>query len=64
MLGLTETAEMLDMTVPALWNRYQRGTVVPPVARLRSGPVWDRRDVVAWQMEQTRAQVQDVLDRA
>lgn len=48
--GVAEVAELLDTSkahVAMLYTRRTRG-FPDPVARLRSGPVFDMRDIDAW----------------
>jgi hypothetical protein len=45
--GLAEAAELLGLSGPATLRRLERAGV-EPVARLRCGPIWRRRDIVEY----------------
>ncbi len=49
LVGTAEVAEMLDITKQTLTNWRTRNSLFPPpIAELRSGPVWRRQDIVEW----------------
>lgn len=52
LVGLSEIAEMAGVSKQAVTNwRSRYPDFPPPVAELRSGPVWGRRDFLAWAEE-------------
>ena len=49
LVGVAEIAELLGVTKQAASNWRERHADFPsPTASLRSGPVWELRDIVAW----------------
>ena len=61
LVGVSEVAEVLGVSrqrVNELDRLAQRPTTrnpfPEPIARLRAGPVWDKRDVDAWQERRSR----------
>ena len=48
LLGLAEVAELLGVTKRTATRYAQRSDFPEPIARLRAGPIWLRKDVVAW----------------
>src|SRR5258708_1562783 len=49
LVGTAEVAELLGVTKQTLSNWRSRGSSFPPpIAELRSGPVWKRDDIAAW----------------
>jgi chromosome partitioning protein len=49
LLGTAEIAELLGVTKQAVSNWRSRDEAFPsPVADLRSGPVWSRKEIVVW----------------
>jgi hypothetical protein len=47
LLGLAEAAELLGLSTAATLRRLERAGV-EPLARLRCGPIWRRRDIVEY----------------
>jgi chromosome partitioning protein len=53
LLGLAEVAELLGTPRQTIVNwRSRRPDFPPPLAELRSGPIWNRETVAAWAREQ------------
>jgi len=49
LVGTSEVAEMLGVTKQTLTNWRTRNASFPtPIAELKSGPVWNRKEVVEW----------------
>lgn len=53
LIGVSEAAELLGVSKQTLANwRSRRADFPPPIAELKSGPIWSRASVVAWAQEQ------------
>jgi chromosome partitioning protein len=48
LLGLAEVAELLGVTKRTATRYARRPDFPEPIARLRAGPIWLKKDVVAW----------------
>jgi hypothetical protein len=58
LLGLAEAAELLGLSTAATLRRLERAGV-EPLARLRCGPIWRRRDIV----EYARRRASEYIER-
>ncbi len=56
LVGLQEIAEMLDVRAATARTWRYRDIMPPPLQELHMGPVWWKRDIVAWAKETGRWQ--------
>lgn len=54
MVGPTEIAQMLDVTLGAIRQWRRRGILPPPLKVVSGTPIWDRVDIDAWARDSGR----------
>lgn len=51
LVGTAEAADILGVERPRIGRWLDKGKMPEPLTRLASGPVWDKRDIVAFKPE-------------
>src|SRR2546430_17365174 len=64
LVGLSEVADLLGTSRQAVanWRQKRQGGFPEPIAKLKSGPIWRRTDIVDWAAANGKAIIEATSD--